>query len=340
MRVSGPLIGTILNNWTVLAHSTAPSAPQSPLIACSGASSDLLSLHKSLVEHSSITYHEHSVAQFLTSYLQHQNFTVETQPVAGRARAHAHTQTQTQTQSKQAARHNVLAYVGQTRKTRTLVTSHIDTVPPFWPYERRGPEIWGRGSVDAKGSVAAQVKAVEALRASGAIAEGDVAMLFVVGEELGGDGMRAASDGLGLAWETVIFGEPTELKLASGHKGTVGVRIRATGKAGHSGYPELGRNANSMLVKALYALDRVELPWSEKYGNTTLNIGKMGGGVAQNVIAEQAEAQLQIRIAAGEPADVEKVILETLEKVGEELDVSFSPGYGPIDIDHDVEGEL
>jgi len=151
--------------------------------------------------------------------------------------------------------------------------------------------------------------------------------------------MRAAND-LGLSWDTVIFGEPTELKLASGHKGNVGLRIKARGKAGHSGYPELGRNANSMLVKALYALDRVELPWSEKYGNTTLNIGRMEGGVAGNVIAEEAEAQLQIRIADGEPADVEKVILEVLEELGEELDVSFTPGYGPVEIDHDVEGKF
>lgn len=323
MRPFKLLIGALLNNWAVLVHSTNS---QSPLIASSQPSSDLLSLHKSLVECSSITYNEHAVEQLLTSYLKQQNFTVETQPVAA-ATATKH------------ARHNIFAYTGKTRKTRTLVSSHVDTVPPYWPYELRGSEIWGRGSVDAKGSVATQIKAVESLLGSGAIAEGDVALLFVVGEEIGGDGMRAAND-LGLSWDTVIFGEPTELKLASGHKGNVGLRIKARGKAGHSGYPELGRNANSMLVKALYALDRVELPWSEKYGNTTLNIGRMEGGVAGNVIAEEAEAQLQIRIADGEPADVEKVILEVLEELGEELDVSFTPGYGPVEIDHDVEGKF
>ena len=324
MRPFNVLIGAFLSIWTVLAHSI--EGPQSPLIASSQPNSDLLSLHKSLVECSSISYNEHSVSQFLISYLSHQNFTIETQLVAGA----------TQTQH---ARHNILAYSGTTRQTRTLVTSHIDTVPPYWPYELRGAEIWGRGSVDAKGSVATQIKAVEALLGSGAISEGDVALLFVVGEEVGGDGMRAAN-GLGLSWEAVIFGEPTELKLASGHKGIVGLRIKARGKAGHSGYPELGRNANSMLVRALYALDGVELPWSEKYGNTTLNIGRMEGGVAGNVIAEEAEALLQIRIADGEPADVEKVILEVLEELGEELDVTFTPGYGPVDIDHDVEGKF
>jgi acetylornithine deacetylase len=325
MRPCNLLTGVVLSNWAVLAHSTGP---QSPLVPPSKETKELLSLHKSLVEHSSITYNEQSVDHFLTTYLRHHNFTVETQIVAAPSG----------TQSKH-ARYNILAYAGKTRQTRTLVTSHIDTVPPFWPYEVRGNEIWGRGSVDAKGSVATQIKAVESLLNSGAISEGDAALLFVVGEEIGGDGMRAANN-LGLQWETVIFGEPTELKLASGHKGTVAVKIRAKGKAGHSGYPELGRNANSMLVKALCALDRLELPWSKKYGNTTLNIGVMEGGVAGNVIAEEAEATLQIRIADGDPGVVERVILEALDKVGEEFDVNFTPGYGPVDIDHDVEGEL
>lgn len=182
-------------------------------------------------------------------------------------------------------RFNILAYPGKDRKTKTLVSSHIDTVPPFWPWEKRGDEIWGRGSVDAKASVATQIKAVEELIDAKEIGEGDVALLFVVGEETGGDGMRKAND-LGLSWNTVIFGEPTELKLASGHKGILHLTIKAKGRAGHSGYPELGRNANNMLISALYAIQNAEFPSSTKYGNTTLNIGRMNGGVAANVIGE------------------------------------------------------
>jgi len=189
-------------------------------------SSPLIELHKGLVEIESITFHEQAVAKWLVSYLTAQNFTVETQEVTASTISGADD-----------ARYNVFAYVGQQRKTRTLISSHLDTVPPFWPYERKGDEIWGRGTVDAKGSVAAQVIAVEELVKAGEIGEGDVALLFVVGEETGGDGMLKAND-LGLEWETVIFGEPTELKLASGHKGVMGMDIKATGKAGHSGYPE------------------------------------------------------------------------------------------------------
>ncbi|RFU26715.1 hypothetical protein B7463_g9625, partial [Scytalidium lignicola] len=304
-------------------------------------SSPLIELHKALVEHESISGNEHNVAKFLIDYLEGLNLTVETQELAPLSASASATLNRRgsgpQKQQESSSRQNIFAYAGSSRKTRTLVTSHIDTVPPFWPYERRGEEIWGRGTVDAKGSVAAQIKAVEELVTEGAIAEGDVALLFVVGEEVGGDGMRKAND-LGLEWETVIFGEPTELKLASGHKGILSVKVHAKGKAGHSGYPELGRSANSMLIPALYAMMNAQLPWSEKYGNTTLNLGRVEGGVAANVIAEEAFADIAIRIAAGTPATVKEVLLEAIQQTGQELDVEFGWGYGPVYIDSDVEG--
>jgi acetylornithine deacetylase len=297
---------------------------QRPIIESQSSSSSLVKLHKALVEYESITGNEHNVAKWLISYLKHQNFTVETQEFAATPSS--------------GPRENILAYIGSERKTKTLVSSHIDVVPPYWPYERKGDEIWGRGSVDAKGSVAAQITAVEELLAADKIAEGDVALLFVVGEEIGGDGMKKAND-LGLKWDTVIFGEPTELKLASGHKGIMSLDIKAKGKAGHSGYPQLGKNANAMLIPALYALQHLDLPYSEKYGNTTLNIGRIEGGVAANVIAENASAKISIRIADGEPGVIEKLILDAVQKVGEELDITFNGGYGPVYIDSDVPGK-
>ena len=210
-------------------------------------------------------------------------------------------------------------------------------MPPYWPYERDGDVIKGRGSVDAKGSVATQIKALEALIETGEVQEGDVGLLFVVGEEVGGDGMKKAND-LGLTWESVIFGEPTELKLASGHKGIIGIDIRAQGKAGHSGYPTSGKSANAMLIPALYGLLTAEYPSSEKYGNTTINVGKMEGGVASNVLAEEAKAGISIRIADGTPQDIQKIVFDTLNATGEKFDVEFHLGYGPVFIDSDVPG--
>ena len=279
----------------------------------------LIELHKSLVEIPSITGSERDVSAFLSEYLQSKNFTVQSQAVSE-------------------IRENILAYTGTAAKTRVLVTSHIDTVPPYWPYERHGDEIWGRGSVDAKGSVAAQIIAVEALLKSSRIREGDVGLLFVVGEERGGQGMRLVNE-LGLSWETVIFGEPTELKLASGHKGGMGFTMRARGKAGHSGYPELGKSATHMLVQALSVLDWLDLPSSEKYGNTTINIGKLEGGVAANVIAEDARATVSVRVAAGSPEEVKRLAEKAIYEVCPDIELEFALGTGPIAIDHDVEGK-
>ena len=175
------------------------------------------------------------------------------------------------------------------------------------------------------------------VRLKGDLQEGDVGLLFVVGEEVGGDGMKKSND-LGIAWESVIFGEPTELKLASGHKGGVTMVIKAHGKAGHSGYPETGKSANAMIIPALYELLQAEWPSSEKYGNTTLNIGTINGGVAANVLPAEAEAKILIRIADGEPKDIEKIVRETLDKTGERFELEVRPGYGPVPIDSDVPG--
>ena len=140
--------------------------------------------------------------------------------------------------------------------------------------------------------------------------------------------MRRVND-LGMRWQTVIFGEPTELKLATGHKGVLIFTVRAHGKAGHSGYPWLGQNANDMLLPALVALQSLDLPKSKNYGNSTLNIGRISGGVAANVIAEEAYAMIGIRIAAGGPETMRKLLSDTVKEVDENLELDFIDGsYG------------
>lgn len=301
--------------------------------------SALYLLHKDLVNIESISGNEHHVGVFLESYLKDHNFTVERQYVGPVPRT-------TGLQDGEARfidehrRFNLLAYPGSKRQTRALLTSHIDTVPPFYGYElRKHNQIWGRGSVDAKACVATQFQALQELLSSEAISRDDVSLLFVVGEETGGDGMISVND-LNMEWETVIFGEPTELKLASGHKGILIFTVKAHGKAGHSGYPWLGANANHILIPALAALQQLELPSSMKYGNSTLNIGEIKGGVAANVIAESASAKIGIRIAGGDPEVVKEQILEAIKKVDpDNLEVEFYGGsYGPVYIDSDVEG--
>ncbi|EUC36892.1 hypothetical protein COCCADRAFT_2187 [Bipolaris zeicola 26-R-13] len=292
-------------------------------------SESLLSLHRHLVEVESISGNEKKVGEWLSSYLQSHDWTVERQEASP-------------------GRYNLLAY-GSKRETTILLTSHIDVVPPYWPYyyNKTSDEIGGRGSVDAKGSVAPIVIAAEGIRKQ---MYDDISLLFVVGEETGGDGMRAFSD-----WskrpsshEIVIFGEPTEGKLVCGHKGMLGFEVKATGKAAHSGYPWLGVSANDILVEALGELLKLRkhLPWSEKYGNTTMNFGRVQGGVAANVVAETASANIATRLAASTPKLVREHIVNALQGVkaaaqeqGGDLDIIWgSEGYGVVDIDCDVDG--
>jgi acetylornithine deacetylase len=117
--------------------------------------------------------------------------------------------------------------------------------------------------------------------------------------------------------------------------------VKAIGKAAHSGYPWLGESANSMLIPALSILETLALPWSKKYGNTTLNIGRMEGGVANNVIAETATAGIAVRLANGTAEMTKQIILHAIKEVDHRLEVMFlSEGYGPVDVDADVEGSF
>jgi acetylornithine deacetylase len=171
-------------------------------------------LLKALMSIVSTSELEQHIGVFLEQHLRSLGYTVDRIPIAPKSN-----------------RHNVYAYLGSSRKTRVLLTAHMDTVPPHIPLTVDGDVIRGRGSSDDLGPLAAQIIAAEELRREGAIrAEGDIGLLFVVGEENGGHGMIAAND-MGLTWESGIFAEPTESKLAKGHKGQVAFEVIANGIA-------------------------------------------------------------------------------------------------------------
>jgi len=177
------------------------------------------------------------------------------------------------------------------------LTTHLDTVPPFIPPRTEDGHIRGRGACDAKGIAAAMICAAERLRAENA----PVALLFVVGEEVTHDGAHAANAAFasGAVPQTnriIINGEPTESTLAVGTKGAVRVTVRTQGQAAHSAYPHLGRSATRDLVHLLAELDTMDLPTDALLGKTTINIGSLSGGVADNVVAPAAEARLMIRL--------------------------------------------
>ncbi|OGM41794.1 peptidase [Aspergillus bombycis] len=359
-------IYSLLLSAALTAASPHPAFPQSPLGVATTSSpstgtfnsaeevinaSPFLSFHRDIVQIESISSNEHNVGEFIADFLRARNFTVIKQLVTSSS------------QTENQERFNIFAYPPSTTP-EILITSHIDTVPPFIPYsldtdsttdnDPSTIRISGRGSVDAKGSVAAQVfAALDILEQNPSAPLG---LLFVVGEETGGDGMRAFSESslnpAPSAFHTVIFGEPTDLALVSGHKGMLGFEIVAKGHAAHSGYPWLGRSAISAVLPALSRVDQLGnipadkggLPSSPKYGNTTVNIGRVDAGVAANVVPATARADVAVRLAAGTPDEARDIVRRAVRDATDgnpDVYAEFSTrneGYPPQDLDTDVEG--
>jgi acetylornithine deacetylase len=185
-------------------------------------------------------------------------------------------------------RENLLAF----REPPALVFStHLDCVPPYLPLSEDEESIHGRGSCDAKGLAAAMVAAAERLAASG---ERRIGLLFLVGEENGSDGARVAA-ALEPRGRFLINGEPTENRLSIGQKGSIRVDLHATGRAAHSAYPEEGESAIAALLDTVERIRRMPLPSDPLLGPSTLNVGIIHGGVAPNVLAPEARAQILIR---------------------------------------------
>ncbi|MBA2354083.1 MAG: M20/M25/M40 family metallo-hydrolase [Acidobacteria bacterium] len=232
---------------------------------------DVPALTRLLVDIDSTTGQEAAVCAVVADLLEARGYTVTRQPVTDR-------------------RFNILASLGV---PEVVFSTHMDCVPPFMPARVEGGAIHGRGSCDAKGIIASQIGAAEALRAAG---ETRVGLLFVVGEERGSDGAMIADALSTGATRYLVNGEPTEGKLARGHRGVCRVKLHAHGRAAHSGYPQLGESAIEKLLDALAQLRAMPFVSDPVLGPMQVNIGGLSGGVAPNVIPPEASADLLFRI--------------------------------------------
>ena len=179
------------------------------------------------------------------------------------------------------------------------LSTHLDTVPPFIGPRLDGDRLFGRGACDAKGIAAAMLVAAERLARNG---EQRLDLLFVVGEEKGSDGARAANR-LAATSRYLVNGEPTESKLASGAKGSLRVTVRTRGRAAHSAYAHLGESAIKPMLALLPELESLQLPVDDVLGATTMNIGTIRGGTEANIVPAQAEAEIMFRLV-GDDAPV------------------------------------
>jgi acetylornithine deacetylase len=251
---------------------------------------DPIALTRQLVDIESVTYNEGAVGEFLDAFLRERGFAVERTAVS-----------QPPNSRYTGPRFNV--YAGNGERPDVVLSTHMDTVPPFYPSSEDDLFLYGRGTCDAKGIIAAQVAAGERLREAGVKA----GLLFVVGEERDSAGAKMANlHPKGSRF--LINGEPTDNRLALASKGVLRVEVRARGIMAHSAYPELGDSAVHKLVQVLDRLRTLSLPSVEGVGPSTLNIGVIEGGRAPNVIADAASAQVLIRLVG--PSDETRKSLE------------------------------
>jgi acetylornithine deacetylase len=212
-------------------------------------------------------------------------------------------------------RFNVYATLPEQATPQIVFSTHMDTVPPFIPSSEDADRIYGRGSCDAKGIIAAQVAASERLRREGI----HVGLLFVVGEERDSLGAQIANDHAPANCRFLINGEPTENRIALASKGTLRVELTAKGRMAHSAYPELGDSAIDKLIAALGRLRTMKLPSDPEVGPCTLNIGLIEGGRAPNVIPDYAHADLLYRLVG--PTDALR--RDVVATVGDQVEVTF-----------------
>lgn len=263
----------------------------------------LLSLARELVSIPSVTGDEGGLADYLVGQLSRLGFSVTEQTVAGRRR-------------------NILALGGPS--PRVLFCTHQDTVPPLLPVDEDAEFLYGRGACDAKGIMAVMILALAGLEPEGRASCG---LLFLVGEETDSAGAEKAND-LTVRPEFIVVGEPTENKLGLGHKGFVVVCVRTRGRAAHSGYPHLGESAVLKLIDVLQRLRGLEFGEDRIMGRSTLNIGRVQGGLAANVVPDSAWAEIsirstlpsreildKIRTAAGGDAEVEALAVSEPQKM-------------------------
>jgi len=265
---------------------------------------DPIRFTRELCEIESTTYHEGTVGDFLADFLTGRGWTVEK----------THVEQPAENVAGGGPRWNV--YASTAGETPDLVFStHMDTVPPYIAFSEDAEYLYGRGVCDAKGILAAQVAAAEALRAAGY----KIGMLFLVGEERDSAGAIAANL-TPKGSRFLINGEPTDNRLALASKGALRAAFKSTGKLAHSAYPELGESAIHKLVEVLGKVLAMPLPELEGIGPSTLNIGQIQGGYAPNVVADKAEAQVLVRTVT----DSGPVRAQLTEVAGDQATVEFT----------------
>lgn len=204
-----------------------------------------------------------------------------------------------------------------------LFLGHSDVVPagtgwkrpPFEPYERDG-RLYGRGSTDMKGGLAAVAVALKALKEAGAELPGAITLACTVDEEDLGTGIRSytrahASD----RFSGCVVAEPTDLATVIGCRGDCYLEVKVLGKSAHSGRPEDGRNAIDAAARIIALVredhERLQTDRDSLLGAGSWNVGLIEGGSGTSMVAGECSLSLDRRLM---PDDDAHAILASLRK--------------------------
>ncbi|MBN1924057.1 MAG: M20/M25/M40 family metallo-hydrolase [Nanoarchaeota archaeon] len=255
----------------------------------------VVKLARDLLKIPSPSGEEKKLGEFLVKRLE-KNFVVKTQKVGDRF--------------------NVLATIGT---PNLLLTTHLDTVPEQLRLREDGKWLYGRGACDAKGIIASMIVAAEKAVKAGLK---DFGLLFDVSEESDFSGINKALKIVNPKF--VIVGEPTNFRIVKGQKGLLGIKIQCLGKSAPGSTPKKGISAINKILNLLSKINSIKLPNEKFLGETTLNIGKIKGGSAANVVADYAEAIIELRTTKPNK-EVLNLIYKYLPEKNVNVEYSFEP---------------
>lgn len=264
---------------------------------------DVLKLTRELIDIPSVTGEEFQIGTSLAELLNRLGYHVDLQDISPE-------------------RSNIIATTEA--QPRIVLSTHMDTVPPFIASSEDDEFIYGRGACDAKGIIAAQIAAAEKLSADGFK---EIGLLFTVDEEVTSGGAKVANHHpLASSCEYLVNGEPTDNRIAIGTKGSLQAILRTAGRAAHSAYPEQGESAIEKLLDVLEEVRAIDWPRDDTFTETTCNIGVISGGTRANVIPDKAEAIVQIRLAVASA----KVVTLLEEAIAGRASIDYKSTHDPL----------
>lgn len=211
----------------------------------------------------------------------------------------------------------------RTNRSALMFNGHLDVVPiggQPWTHGAFAGEIaegrvWGRGSSDMKGGVAAMLVAARTLGLARPELQGDVIVAATAGEEAGMQGATAVANWPALGpIGVVIIAEPTGNTLGLAERGVIWAEFETYGKTAHGSTPQLGRNAVNAMRRLLDEFDRLAIPFTHHplLGDLTTSLNMMSGGTAPNVVPDRCRAVVDMRTVPGQEA---RVILRQFEEM-------------------------